>query len=465
MMQTGDKKMLNLTGLNKKLSDYADRAPVRFHMPGHKGKPVFIENKELKYKIPYEIDVTEIDGMDDLYSPGGAILKIQNDLVKYYNVKAARLLVNGSTVGILASIFAMTKEGDRILISRNSHKSVYHGLMLRKVKPVYLSPRIDKFGITSPIESDDVERALKVYPDIKLVILTSPTYEGVVLNIKDIKSRLDEKKIPLLIDAAHGAHLPHLGDISVTSLHKTLPFLTQTSCIRISEDAKRYIEKIDQYLSCFQSSSPSYILMGAADLGIEYLLSDGKSKFKELNENLSYFYEKAKALNNINLFDEKKHDRTKIVIKTPGANALDYVESVLKKNNISFEMKTPGYILCMASIMDEKEDFERLYEALFEADKELKGNFKEAKIRDFPWTIPAKTVLAMDKAIEKPSKMVDLTKAIGLVSAGFIDMFPPGIPIVVPGEQIEKEHINLVKNAKEHNINIRGIIEGKISVI
>lgn len=459
--------------LSDRLEEYANQNPVRFHMPGHKGR---LESFDL-----YESDVTEVLDFDDLHNSRGLIEDINKRLSSLYGAIKARLLVNGTTAGIMAGVFSMIKEGDRVLLPRNSHKSVYNALMLRKARCVYLYQRTDPKGIPAPIRARDVELTIKVYPDIKLGIFTHPTYEGVCSEIKDICYVLNKENVPVLVDGAHAAHFgifkgdeedyPHPvnsgADIVITSLHKTLPFLTQTSCALFSDKGIRVSERFDQYLSCFESSSPSYVLMRGADLGLKYLFEYGNELNEKLKKNIKGFKEKCLRFKNLYLVEKDDKDYSKIIISTDVESGIEEIDRILKEKNIVCEMAVEGYILAMTSIMNTEEDFEKLYRALSLADNAL-NRFSAGKRglkKPVMMPVPATEVMSMNEALSKEIKFVGLDKAAGKVSGGFIEMFPPGVPLIVPGERIDKETIALLKEAKEHSINIRGITAGKVPVV
>lgn len=458
-------------GLLSRLEDYANHEPARFHMPGHKGR---LEGFDI-----YGVDVTEVLDFDDLHSSNGLIHDINREFADLYSAERARLIVNGTTAGIMAGIFSMIKEGDRVLVPRNSHKSVYNALMLRKAKCVYVYQRMDQKGIPSPIKLKDVELSLKVYSDIKLAILTYPTYEGVCSEINDICTVLHRNNISVLCDGAHGAHLGifdneeeihpiNMGpDIVITSIHKTLPFLTQTSLALFSNSGLRYYERFLQYMDCFESSSPSYVLMAGADRGLKFLKEKGRTLNLELKKNLKDFEDRCQRLKNIYLVEKDSKDPGKILITTDISGGCMEIDRVLKEQNVVCEMAQEGYILAMASIMNTKEDFDRLYKALSLSDSALNKLEKPEGFLKKPVSmpVPASEVMSMSDALSKEIKFVSLDKAKGKVSGGFIEMFPPGVPLIVPGERIDKETIDLIKNARDNNINIRGVTAGKVPVV
>ena len=253
------------------------------HMPGHKRNPLCM------MPDPYSLDVTEVPGVDDLHHPVEMIRDLMDELTKYYDSKQTYLLVNGSTCGILAAITACCYPGDKILVARNCHKSVYNAIKLLGLRPVYVVPHrlegmLGQLGIAGEIEASEIRRRLKENPDIKCAMITSPTYEGIVSDIAGIAEAVHEKNIPLIVDEAHGAHFNWIptfpetavrqgADLVIESLHKTLPAFTQTAVLhqtgnRIDE------ERLLWALQTYQSSSPSYLLMASIAKCFEYVKTE-----------------------------------------------------------------------------------------------------------------------------------------------------------------------------------------------
>ncbi|MCC8073177.1 MAG: aminotransferase class I/II-fold pyridoxal phosphate-dependent enzyme, partial [Clostridiales bacterium] len=215
-----------------------------FHMPGHK--------RNSDFNIPCsDIDITEIDGFDNLHSPKGILADLQQRLKKLYRSADTIISVNGSTCGILSAVSAVSNKGDTIIIARNCHKSVYNACYINELNIVYIEPEFNsEFGCFGKISQEKIDNAITQNPNACAVVITSPTYEGIVSNIKC--------DIPLIIDAAHGAHfgfanwLPEIpnGDIVVTSLHKTLPALTQSAAVNIYNE--KYISYVKKYMDIFE---------------------------------------------------------------------------------------------------------------------------------------------------------------------------------------------------------------------
>ena len=271
--------------LYDKLTEYKKSDYYPYHMPGHKrnmnGRP---------FQEYYELDITEIDGFDNLHQAEGILREVEKRANQMYGADDTFLLVNGSTCGILSAISATAETGGKILIARNCHKSVYHGAYLRNLEVQYIYPKVsEQFGIALGTNPEDVEEKLKADNDISAVIITSPTYEGVVSDIEKIAKIVHKYHVPLIVDEAHGAHLgfskdfpqnavANGADIVIHSLHKTLPSPTQTALLHVSGKLIDR-EKLKRFLGIYQSSSPSYPLMAGMELCLDILEEEGKELF------------------------------------------------------------------------------------------------------------------------------------------------------------------------------------------
>ena len=414
----------------KKLNRYP------FHMPGHK--------RNAKFDISgIEIDITEIDGFDNLHSPIGSIFEIESKLSKIYHSAYSFMLVNGSTVGILASIFAVTERGDKIIIARNCHKSVYNACFLRELDVVYIEPEYDsENGYYTEIKQETVDRAIADNPEAKAVVITSPTYEGNASNIT--------AGIPLIIDAAHGAHFGFgkfpkypKGDIVVSSLHKTLPSLTQTAVINVYNEY--YSDKIRKYLAIFETSSPSYVLMNSVSKCVAFLLNS-ELAFTEYQKNLDEFY-KIK-LNNLRL--KTGDDQGKIIVSTAhcGITGAELAEILRNEFAIECEMASLNYVILMTSVSDNADAYNMLADALKKIDSRLARCTAEPIIKP---NIPKSFCKISDV---KSTASTPLPDSVGKICGEFVYAYPPDIPIIVPGEQISAEIIENISKMLESGINI-----------
>lgn len=442
--------------LYDKLKKYSDSGIYPFHMPGHKRVNINPEST-----IPYNIDLTEIDGFDNLHNPSGCIRSVENKAEDLYCVKRAFLLVNGATGGILSSIRALTNFGDKVIMARNCHKSVYNAVELCGLRPKYILPDYDsEYGIFTSVSPNSLEALLKENTDARLVIITSPTYEGVASDIKSIAEICHRYNARLFVDEAHGAHFPFSdcfpneavksgADVAVVSLHKTLPSLTQTALL-LTNDAE-LTDSLRENLSVFETSSPSYILMSAIECCLDFI-SKNKSLFEIYKKNLSSFYASTKALGrlsvlyNDNAFAEKcfDFDLGKIIISTKdiALSGTELAEILRNEYKIETEMAYNSYVIAMTSVCDKKEGFARLKNALLEIDKEY-NNSETEKNKTFIPKIPELKFFAGDRRRHKPD-IIPFADAKGRVALEYVWAYPPGVPLIIPGEIIDDELISQI---------------------
>ncbi len=469
---------------------------ISFHMPGHKNG----QNVPLLFQDILKYDITEIPGSDHLHDAEGCILETEHLISKLYKSETSKLLVNGSTVGILSMIMGLTDRGDKVLVNRNAHKSIYNAIEMNALYPIYIYPEVDDFlGIPTDLKLQELE-------NVKICILTYPTYEGLCYSIKDIIDLCHSKGIPVVVDEAHGAHLflhengptssLELGaDIVVQSFHKTLPAMTQTACIHIGKAnilTKFQLERLDWYLKSLQSSSPSYVLMASVDAMLTLVEHQGKDLTHKLENDIKAFYNRADALKHLKLVKLENGDITKLLLSVPNEDLYPnywdgkVIARILReKFHIQSEYDTSTLVLFMTSISNSKKDFDELNLALETLDKwfeekvlnkiilenienhnkmdnhnnidissvkvkNVNGKFNRiynAVKNGEPFVIKASEAVLMEK------KNVKVADAIGQISAEYITPYPPGIPILVPGERITNEVIELFpKEVKEVKI-------------
>ncbi len=455
------------------------------HMPGHK------RNTRLCGSFnPYAIDITELEGFDNLHQPEEILSSLSDRIRRNYGSRCSYPLVNGSTAGILAGISAAVKKGDKILLARNSHKAVYHGVILTGTIPVYCYPQnIEGMSPYGGILPEDIEKSLIDHPEIRLVVITSPTYEGVVSDIGAIARIVHKHGAYLLVDEAHGAHFGfqegfpvsavRLGaDLIIQSLHKTLPALTQTAVLH--SNAEELNMRIRKYLAIYQSSSPSYVLMAGIDRCIQLLEEQAGQLFEIYVNRLEQFYQRMKKLKVLQLlrpdiigqFGVYDFDRSKLTISVQGSGITGHMLHQLLHNkyHIMLEMEAMDYVLGMTSICDTEEGFDQLAAALLEIDDSLVLRAKQP-LFDVQNTEINKSVTDRQKALlpeprimlwpneawEKPVRNMAFHKSTGQVSAAFISLFPPGAPILVPGEEISAELIDYVQSARGQGVSVIGL--------
>lgn len=468
--------------LDQKLIEYTQSNIYPFHMPGHKRRPIDFPN-------PYTIDITEIDGFDNLHHAEEILRDAQQRAAELYGAKRSFYLVNGSTCGLLAAICAAAPKKSRILVARNSHKAVYHGIFLNEYDAVYLYPEVADIGIQGQITADAVEEKLTLYPDIAAVVITSPTYDGVVSDIRSIAETVHRRGIPLIVDEAHGAHFGFGGgfpenavklgaDVVIVSLHKTLPSFTQTALLHVCSD--RIKEKdIAKYLGIFETSSPSYIFMAGMEKCIRMVKDEGQELFSNYRKLLDDFYAKAGKLAQIHVLtkadlserESYAFDDGKILMfpDPDYLNGKELYDMLLSEYRLQMEMVTDKYVVAMTSIMDTQEGFDRLIHALYDIDQKLgqKKNTKSAaKLESRSVYTENKKMMQMRDAEDAPQQEIPLEESVGKVSAGFVFLYPPGIPIIVPGEEISGKFVKDMKQCIQLGLDVEGLSpDGRITIV
>lgn len=462
--------------LYKKLEEYGKSDFYPFHMPGHKRNL-----KSIDGQLPFQMDITEIDGFDNLHHAEEILLEAQRSVADLYGVKESFYSVNGSTAGLLSAVSAAVKKGGKLLVARNCHKAVYHAMYLREIDPVYLYPPMEpEFGINGGILPSDVENCLRKDPEIEAVLITSPTYDGVVSDVYKIAEITHQYKIPLIVDEAHGAHFAfdsyfpvsaaYLGaDLVVQSFHKTLPSMTQTAVIhRCSDLVSR--EKLTRFLGIYQTSSPSYILMASMDACVEKLKKDGKEMFSGYTEILAETRMRLCKCRNLKLISEEikgkngiyDYDRSKILISAMGTslNGKELSELLRKNYHLEMEMAEANYITALTAVGDTREGMERLCDAILEMDQSLeyeKRSVHAAGIRESQLCIPLEQKLRISEALEADKTNCPLEESVGQISAEFAYFYPPGIPAITPGEKITGQLLEKIRQYQEKGFILQGL--------
>ena len=476
-----------------KLKNYSDSDYYAYHMPGHKRNLDLMDGTS-----PYRIDITEIDGFDDLHHAEGILKEAQERAAEVYHADETHFLVNGSTVGILSAILGTTEKGDSILVARNCHKSVYHAIYLNELDPVYLYPKFDtELGLSTEIDAADVQKALENHPGIRAVMIVSPTYDGVVSDIEKIAEIVHEAGCLLIVDEAHGAHFgfdPYFpksanmygADLVINSLHKTLPALTQTALLHVNGERVNR-RKVKRYLDMLQTSSPSYILMASIDACIHLLEQTQMQKcsiFKEYAahiDNLREELKKLKYLKIIRTENTDRYDRSKFVISVKHApmSSHELYERLLHDYHLQMEMLAGTYVLAMTTIGDTQEGLDRLRDALLAIDAEIDAKLKSGSGQeqkpmqmtdtDLPlsgrqpslekvWTI-AEAVKCRDVVPSRKGKIetCSFADSAGHISLEYAYLYPPGSPLIVPGERITQEAVEILCWYREHDFSIEGL--------
>lgn len=464
-----------MASLYDKLIEYNKSDYYGFHMPGHK------RNEEMfGIGLPYGIDITEITGFDDLHHAEDIIKRAEERAAHLYKAEETHFLVNGSTVGILSAILGVTNRGDKILVARNCHKSVYNAMELNGLRPIYIYPEYEKdLQINGEVSSEKVEILLNENPDVKAVMIVSPTYDGVLSNVEKIAQIVHRRGIPLIVDEAHGAHFgfhPYFpensnvkgADIVIHSVHKTLPSLTQTALIHINGEIVDR-EKVRKYLHMLQSSSPSYILMASIDRCMELLESEGDTLFELYAQRIDVLRTELQGLKHLEILQTEQFDRSKFLIsvKKTGITSKKLADILLHTYHLQMEMTGGTYVLAMTALGDTKEGFERLKRALFEIDQSLSDEKQEDHL---PVELPKLPLVCTNEEIERKKcgneELVLWEASIGRISTEYAYVYPPGIPLIVPGEQITQEAIQVLSLYAELGFSVEGIkVENYIGVL
>lgn len=467
---------------------YIEENNIYFCMPGHKGGLGFQSTEVGKklYENFLKADITEVEGLDNLHHAEGIIKESLGLLSKFYGSQKSYFLVNGSTSGNLAMIFASFKEGDKVIVERNCHRSIFNGIIMRKLKPIYVRNKISKkYDAPMSIDVEHFLTLINTHKDAKGIIITYPNYYGICTDLELIAQEAAKYNMKVLVDSAHGAHfgihekLPEsplkLGaDMIVMSSHKTLPSLTQTSYLHINKKSDADIDKVDFYVSSFLSTSPSYMLMCSMDYGRYYLQEFGRKSYEALIDLAQKYKEKINILPWLHILSEEdiieevsireqKYpvlDLSRFVINLKegysGHKLLDY----LRSKKIQCEMSDFRNVVLIFSPFNTEEDFMKLYNALEECNTE--------KLRDKVITtknihIPEAKLLPYE-AFQRKKIKIPIEKAYGEICGKEIVPYPPGVPILNIGEIIDETSVDMIKYYLDSGVTILGIEEGKITI-
>jgi arginine/lysine/ornithine decarboxylase len=474
--------MEKINMLDIELKRYGKSDIYPFHMPGHKRQPVGTGEMTdvADSAASYRIDITEIDGFDNLHNPTGILKEAQERAAVLYGAKQSYYLVNGSTCGLLSAICAAVGRRQKVLVARNCHKAVYHALSLWELSADYLYPKVAGNGIAGQIAPEDVERALAQGDPYAAVIITSPTYDGVVSDIATIAEIVHAYDIPLIVDEAHGAHFglsPHFpasavslgADLVIQSMHKTLPSYTQTALLHLCS-SRVSAAAVEKYLDIFETSSPSYILMAGMEKCIRLLADEKESLFDAYWEKLSRFYQQTESLQYLRVgrpsdFSAEEayaFDPSKLLIFTgdSGMTGKELYDRLLGEYHLQMEMVSRDYVLAMTSVMDMQEGFDRLAAALAEMDGKVDERNGSVELHADTFYVPQQQECRISEAESAENEAVSLSKAAGRTSAVYVYLYPPGIPILAPGERITEKTIADLFSCREMGLEVIGLADG-----
>ena len=489
------------TSIQDFLLKHTAKNTISFHMPGHKGSAIYKRFGYTEFLERFmDCDVTEIPGADNLFQAEGVIKEVQDRYAGLYGAKKSYLLINGTSGGIIAAILAAVPKGKKLIMARNCHKSVFNALALADIQPVYAYPEmIEEYGISGVVPPAQIDKLLSSNPDAEAVILPSPNYYGICSDIEKIAGIVHKHGKVLIIDEAHGAHLTFFNqfgiqgmpksaggsgaDVVIKSIHKTLASFTQSAVLSV------YSDRVDPYLledklQCIESTSPSYILMSSLDINASIIEEHGQQVFTEWAENLNYFYENAKKIEGLKIMDKMDgFDWTKLNFSLGelGMNGAELEKVLTGKYGIFIELYTGDVVMCMTGIGNTKDHMVKLTDALAEIAAERRADAAAgtgAVGKKLSGTEGAATDKATQKLVRlivpkqaelfeipKYKKRVPLSEAAGQICASSIIPYPPGIPLVCPGEKLDAETVEYIKTLRAFGEKVIGVNEqGEIFV-
>lgn len=469
--------------LYEKLKQNQASGNYPYHMPGHKRNMAGFPMESY-----YGIDITEIDGFDNLHQPTGILKEIMNRASALFGAETY-LLINGSTGGILSAVSAVLEKGETLLMARNCHKAAYHAAYLRECRIEYCYPEfLDAYGICGVISPEKLQKKLEENKRIRAVFITSPTYDGVISDIKEIVREAHKRNIPVIVDEAHGAHLglderfPKSAvecgaDIVIHSIHKTLPAFTQTALLHVQGeliDRKR----LQRFLQIYQTSSPSYILMAGIEQCISILEKNRKMLYNNFFKQNKLFEKNIENLQYIKVLSADTMAKgvfafdigKKIIsVRGTGMTGQELYHLLLEKYGLQMEMAGQDYVTAIITLMDNEEGYHRLSEALTEIDAKLSERYNKQlqTIEAAAYTETERApqaVYSIREAWEQKVETVLPEKCEGEISAEFVHIYPPGIPLIVPGERFTKKVVMQLLRYREQGFTIEGLYEGNKTV-
>lgn len=438
-------------GLLQMLEEFSKQDVLAMHMPGHKRKT---EKFPYLAELAGALDITEIEGFDNLHDAHGAIKDICDRASALWQSKRTFLSVNGSTGALFAALSCCTKPNDKILVARNAHKSLCNAIELLRLQATWRYPSTEKdFGICLHVDVSDVEKAFQS-EKYRAVVLTSPTYEGVISDVESISRIAHANGAVVIVDGAHGAHLdlspcfPPSGtinnaDLAVCGLHKTLPALTQTAVLHLYGE-KIPAEDVARAMSVFVTSSPSYILMSSVDGMTKYLQTEGKQAFEEFCFHLNNFRHQAQRFRHLKLYNGQNafaYDFSKIYVDCSHTDKSGFqIKAILRKRYaIEAEYASAKGVLFIATLADGKKEFDRLLHALNQIDKQC-----NASQSPFVGDCPPCECVCLPWELSPNTQILPFGEAVGTTCAQTVWVYPPAVPLLLKGERISRQCADFV---------------------
>ncbi len=454
----------------------ARRGVTSFHTPGHKnGQGIDKRLKAFTGRNVYKLDVTVFPEVDSLHDPVGPIKKAQQLMAEAYGVKYSQFLVNGSSVGNIAMLMATCHPGDSVILSRNAHKSTLSGVIMSGVWPIWIQPKIDQhLDVIFDSDAEQVAQALQQFPEAKAVFVTSPTYHGITTDLKKIADLCHAHGKLLLVDEAHGAHLKFHkdlpisaveagADICVQSTHKILSALSQGSVLHVNSDLVD-ITRVRKILSILQTTSPNYFIMASLDAARRQAFFQGEKIFSRMMKMAEEARERINRLQRLYCLTQGEIrakgydlDVTKLSVNVTRTGLAGHdVEHILAKDyGIQVDCADIFNLIAIMGVGTTKHDVDRLISALEDLDKKEPGQEKNWVLQ-LPSLSTEMAMTPRDVFLAQKTKRVPLSKAAGHISAQTLTPYPPGIPVLIPGERITQEIVEFIMDLAEKDIRISG---------
>lgn len=458
------------------LKSFRERKPEYFCIPSHHmGTGAGGAFKDIAGDV-LAYDITETPLTDDLHEPEGAIKEAEELAAELFGAKRTFFLVNGTTCANEAMLTAAAHEGEKVLVARNCHKSVLMGLIISGAEPVFIEPeKCSEFGTYGSLSPEKAQRAFEENPGIRALMLTSPTYHGIASDLEKLAEICHRHNALLLVDEAHGAHfnfsdrLPKTAllsgaDMAAQSIHKTLGSMTQSSMLHVNGGD---INRVDEALKIVQSTSPSYILMASLDGARHSMAVNGKGLVSNMVDTAEYIRERLNRLGNVRCLDtaDGKNvfalDRARLVFSIEGISGFELADRLLHEYSICTEMADSRSVIAVIGHADTKRSADRLIEAV------KKISAEAAPAPELPFRFPDIPPMAAvpRKAFFAESERIDFKKAVGMVSAEMIAPYPPGIPVIYPGEIITEDIHSFITEAVENRRHIHGFSDKTMKTI
>ncbi|AIE59498.1 aminotransferase class I/II-fold pyridoxal phosphate-dependent enzyme [Bacillus methanolicus] len=465
------------TPLFSGLIKHAKKNPVQFHIPGHKkGAGIDPDFRNFIGDNALSIDLINIGPLDDLHQPKGIIKEAQDLAAEAFGADHTFFSVQGTSGVIMTMVMSVCGPGDKIIVPRNVHKSVMSAIVFSGAVPIFIHPEIDEnLGISHGITTEAVAKALEQHPDAKGVLVINPTYFGMVADLKEIVSIAHKYNVPVLVDEAHGTHI-HFhddlplsamqagADMAASSVHKLGGSMTQSSILNVREGLISP-KRVQSILSMLTTTSTSYLLLASLDVARKRLATEGKelldktielaqSLRKKINEIEHLYCVGDEILGSKATFD---YDPTKLTIsvKDLGITGYDAEKWLREKYNIEVELSDLYNILCIVTPGDTEKEAQILLEALKNLSKEFHHQAEKVKVQVMLPDIPVLALTPRD-AFYAETEVVPFEKSEGRIIAEFVMVYPPGIPIFIPGEIITKENLLYIKKNIEAGLPVQG---------